>query len=258
MKTNHILSILLLLSIAVFYSSCHPVLYSSVGQNVPMLQQKGEAALHVGYSESYGEGSYIANETDGKGLAIQTAYAIDSSLALMGSFYSMKNLSSPGPEDWISKGSYGEIGFGKFGGNKNHLISYEAFAGLGYGSIANTLGSEHVDVKFWKPFVQPSIGYTTKYFDAIATLRMGLVSYSSESYSLTDPTYQQDTQTYFDQNKTTFVFEPGITLRGGFENFKIQVQYAYTSFEADNKDIAPVNKDFISIGAFFLISNRYK
>ncbi len=85
MKTKNQLPILLI-STAALFSSCNPVLYSTVGQNVPLFTEKGEVTLQAGYAASFG------NNTDADGVAIQAAYAVSNSIAVMGSFYSLKGL----------------------------------------------------------------------------------------------------------------------------------------------------------------------
>ena len=118
---------------------------------------------------------------------------------------------------------------------------------------------EYLDVKLLKPFLQPSFGYISKYVDVILTPRIGLVSYTSHSSSLADPIQSAQTDDFFDRNKNTFVFEPGITIRGGYQRMKIQLQYNYTTFKTDleNEEITFVNKEYLSIGVYFLITGRY-
>jgi hypothetical protein len=258
MKTNYLLSIILLSAVTLF-SSCSPVLYSTVGQNVPMFTEKGEVALQAGYGLSAG------NETDADGVALQAAYAVSKSYAIMGSYYSLKGLEEQGsylgtaPSEWDSKGSYLEAGAGKFGTIKSKPFAWEVFAGLGGGSIKNSMVDAHLDVNILKPFLQPSFGYISKYVDVILTPRIGLVTFTSHSSVLDDPQQSQQSDDFFDRNKNTFVFEPGITIRGGYQRMKIQLQYNYTTFKTDveSDEITFVNKDYVSIGVYFLITGRY-
>ncbi len=257
MKTKNQLSILLI-SAAALFTSCNPVLYSTVGQNVPMFTEKGEVALQGGYAASFGQ------DTDADGVALQAGYAVSNSLTVMGSYCSLKGLKEQGyigsaPSEWDSKGSYLELGVGKYGTFTSKSFAWEVFAGLGTGTIKNNRAIEYVDCKLVKPFLQPSFGYISKYLDIIFTPRMGIVSYTSHSSSLLDPQQAQQTYDFFDSDKNTFVFEPGITLRGGYKSMKLQLQYNTTTFKADinNDAITVVNKDYISIGVYFLISGRY-
>lgn len=257
MKTKNQLPILLI-STAALFTSCNPVLYSTVGQNVPMCTEKGEVALQAGYAASFGK------DTDADGVTIQAGYAVSNSLAVMGSYYSLKGLKEQGfigsaPSEWDSKGSYMELGVGKYGTFTSKSFAWEVFVGLGSGAIKNNKFIDYVDCKLLKPFIQPSFGYISKYIDVIFTPRIGVVSYTSHSSSLVDPQQTQQTYDFFDSNKNTFVFEPGITIRGGYKSMKIQLQYNTTTFKADinNDAITVVNKDYISIGIYFLITGRY-
>jgi len=259
MKTNYLHSILLLLAATLIYS-CSPVIYGTVGQNVPMFTDKGEATIQAGYAASFG------NNTDGDGVAIQAAYSVSKNIALMGTYYSLKGQDEQGSylgsaaSEWDSKGSYLEFGAGTFGTIKSHPFAWEIFAGLGGGSIKNNLAGQNLDVKIMKPFVQPSFGYISKYVDVILTPRLGMVTFTSHSSILDDPQQGQQTDDFFDRNKNTFVFEPGITIRGGYQNLKLQLQYNYSTFKTDleNDEYTLVNKEYFSIGVYYLISGRYK
>jgi hypothetical protein len=257
-KIPFVLSVLII-AVALQLSSCSPVLYSTVGQNVPMFKEKGEFMLQGGYAESYG------NYTDAGGVSVQAAYAVNNNYAITGSYYGLKGLKEQGsylgssPSEWDSKGSYLELGGGKYGSFNSKPFAWEAFAGLGLGSITNSQLKTNINMKLIKSFIQPSIGYISKYVDLILTPRIGLVSYTSHTSSFVDPMISQQVDEFFEKNKNTLVFEPGITLRAGIKNVKLQLQYNYSTFKTDlgNEENTPVNKDYFSIGFYILISERY-
>jgi hypothetical protein len=224
-----------------------------------MFKEKGEFMLQGGYAESYGD------YTDAGGGLVQAAYAVSNDYAIIGSYYGLKGLKEQGsylgssPSEWNSKGSYLELGGGKFGGFNSKPFAWEAFAGLGFGSITNSQLNTNIDMKLIKPFIQPSIGYISKYVDLILTPRIGLVSYTSHTSSFADPVISQQVDEFFEKNKNTLVFEPGITLRAGIKNVKLQLQYNYSTFntDLDSEEYTLVNKDYFSIGIYILISERY-
>lgn len=253
---------LLLISAALFYS-CSPVLYSTVGQNVPMFTQAGEVAVSAGYANSSNTGA--DEETTGEGMYLQGATSINESWAVMGSYYHIKNNNTQGwplgaSSDFNTKGDYLEGGFGKYGLLKNQSFAYEVFAGLGYGQITNKGQTYSADVGMLKPFVQPSIGYISKYVDLILTPRIGFNTYISHESS-----DQMGMDAFLNQNNNKFLFEPGVTVRGGYKNVKIQVQYNYSTFkgttvytfDGQTASANTSNQQFISIGIYALLSDRY-
>src|SRR5436190_23999941 len=76
-------------------SSCAPVLYTSVGQNVPLFKEKGEVAISGGASNTENSGNdYLYDYSSADGVNLQAAVAIKDNFAVMSSFYSLKNSNS--------------------------------------------------------------------------------------------------------------------------------------------------------------------
>ena len=244
-------AILLSASILCICTSCNPVLYSSVGQNVPLFKEKGEVAIAAS----------LGTTEDAGGIAFQFAAAPDSSLAIITSFYAMgsgKNTSSDNSTDWQGKGNYFEIGAGKFGriGGNFH---YEAFLGLGFGGIRNSYGSSsNVDVKFIKPFLQPSVGLiANQWFDLALTPRIAYVSYTDFMVRTQDQTLQQEADDFYRDKKNSIVLEPGVTIRWGYRSIKAQLQYSGTTLSARPQTYVNINSNYFSLGVQWLISKRY-
>lgn len=247
---------ILLVALTPWFYSCNPVLYSNVGQNVPMFQNKDELVLNTGYALTTG-GPF----SDADGVQVQAAYAVTDKLAGMASFYSMKGIEDPDADEWKGKGSYFEAGFGTYGANSSKMILYEVFGGLGTGSIQNTSlinPGDNIDVKFLKPFIQPSVGFTSKYFEVVLTPRLAYLTYTSNSYHFTEPGKDGVAEAFFTENDNKVVFEPGVTLRGGLSGAKLQLQYVYSTFEPNFEEIETVNNGFFSLSLYLLISNRFK
>jgi len=235
------LSLTLLLSLS---TSCSPVLYTAVGQNVPLLQEKGETSFGGGYAE-----------TDAvSGAYLQFATAIGSGLAV-GALFDI--LSSSRGGDWSGRGTYMEGMVGKFGSFNRGPFVWEVYTGLGYATIKNKFESDYVNASYIKPFIQPSIGISGKIAEFAITPRIALVNYTSESYNFSDVTSINSVADFFDKKGTTFVFEPGATLRIGYKSAKIQVQYSYSTFSYDSENWSPVDNEYISIGLQVLISQRF-
>lgn len=242
-----------LMVFSLVFGSCGPVLYSNVGQNVPMFLEKGEFSGSINYASSYGQ-----DVTDADGLGLQAAYAFSDKWAGILSYYSMKNASVTEDEDWQAKGSYFEIGGGRYGSFGSKYFAYEVLGGIGFGGIKNNSNLNNIDANIFKPFLQPSFGVISKYADFIITSRFGYVSYTSNSYRLEDDNMRMQADKFFEEQKSSFVFEPGFTIRGGYKNIKIQIQYNFSSFKNEYDGFYPVNDNYGGIGLYFLISNRYK
>ncbi|MFN3997059.1 hypothetical protein [Algoriphagus sp.] len=232
--------------------SCGPILYSTVGQNVPLLQEKGEFSGQIGYGES--SGVWSAN-----GAGIQGAYAVSKNVGVISSFYS---LGSDRDEDydWQGKGSYFELGAGIFGGIQNSKFRFEGFGGLGTGSIKNKSlerNSDFINVKYIKPFVQPSLAFSSKYFELAVTPRIVYLSYTSRDDFFFTPTADQiNPNQFFDKNHNKIVFEPGIMIRGGFPGAKLELQYNFSNLKEASKEQSVIHNNYFSIGLRFVFANR--
>lgn len=240
-----------MLVVAIYFTACSPVLYSSVGQNVPLLHEKGETTISGGYCELY----------DAKGFNLQFGTAASDKLLVISSLYTMKSYTTPADDAWSGKGTYLEAGLGKYGYSPENKWCYELIGGIGYGSMKNEYDFSTVSANYIKPFFQPSIGISGGVVEFALTPRIGLVTYLSNSNTLSDAYDRERVDSYFEKKGTSLVFEPGVTLRLGYRNVKIQFQYNYTTFSYDGGDqdsLNPVNPEFISIGAHFLLTNRFK
>lgn len=245
--------VLICLIISNLFVACGPVLYSNVGQNVPLFQEKGEFSGQVSYSGS--NGAWTAD-----GIGIQGAYSVSDKVALISSFYSMKGDELEEDNEWEGNGSYFELGGGLYGGNSKKKFLYEAFAGLGTGGIKNQSvinAGEFINVRYLKPFIQPSFAFSTRYFDLALTPRVAYLSYTSkDDFNILQDGEQVNPSEYFNNNDKKFLFEPGIMIRGGLPGVKLEFQYNYSTLggQLDNN---LVNSGFFSLGLRVLISNRF-
>jgi hypothetical protein len=233
------------------FDSCSPVVYSTTGHVVPLFREKGEATLSGGYATS----------NDGEGFHVQAAGAVSDKWALITSVYAMSEKSS---DRWAGHGTYFEVGTGRFGSfGTNNTFIYETFAGIGFAGIKNTYQNSSLDVNFMKPFIQPSVGISQKWLDVALTPRFGVVSYTHHDIQTSDAAYRTAAENYFADQKTTFVFEPGLTLRVGAKNLKLQLQYNISTFsyhaeDANSNSNPSINNQYVGIGLHYLLSTRYR
>lgn len=247
-----VLRVFALLVIGSNLCSCGPVLYSNVGQNVPLFQEKGEFTIQLGHSST--GGAATAGGFGGK-----AAVAFSDKFQAIGSFYGMKNPGNPDFDEWKGKGGYWELGTGWYGGGKNPRFRYEAIIGFGKGWIENSslINSKHYfNSKYLKPFIQPSWGFVSRFFEVALTPRIAFLSFKeTEDYQL-PPERQGDAIKFFDQRNNNFVFEPGITLRGGYEGVMLELQYSSSILQETFTEFSVINNEHFSIGVRFLISER--
>ena len=233
--------------------SCSPVVYSTTGQVVPLFREQGEATVSGGFSTA----------EDAQGFHVQAAGSVSDHFALLTSVYAMSNDNSSS-DNWTGKGTYFEVGGGHFGSfGSNNTFIYETFAGVGFGGIRNSYQDQKLDVNFIKPFIQPSIGISQKWVDIALTPRFGLVSYTDHSIQTNDASYRTAAENYFNDQGTTFVFEPGMTVRAGYKNFKLQLQFNVSTFSyhaenANSNSNPSINNTYLGLGLHYLISKRYR
>lgn len=220
-------------------TSCSPVLYSTTGQNVPLFHQKGEVALSYGISTAY---NFNAWDDMSLGVNAQAAVAVDSAVALIGGFYWLQE------EDvWSGSGRYFDLGAGLFKYNpRGHFVG-EIFMGAGLGSIKNSSetdeGKEYFNTRFYKLFLQPSLGMSTKHIELAFTPRIALVNVKVKT------NYE-----YFERVKAKVVYEPGVSFRAGGDQIKFQYQLNYSTLLSGETDYFSVYNLYMSFGVSFLIS----
>ena len=149
------------------------------------------------------------------------------------------------------KGSMFEIGAGYFTplGAK---FNFETYGGLGIGGITNEYESDKSKVNFMRFFVQPSIGYSSRGFEAIIATRFAHLNYTSIDHG----SGSYDDLQFLEDHKSSVLFEPSITLRAGWEDFKFQLQYV-NSNNLSHSEI-PMEKENVSLGVIIDLNSKKK
>jgi len=124
---------------------------------------------------------------------------------------------------------------------------FETYGLFGLGSVENhfpsattaTINSGKISANLMRYGIQPVIGYKSKYFSVAGSARVVNLNYSNISGDLI---YQnEDQRTYLENHKSNFLIEPALTLRGGIEKVKIQLQFvkslnlSYSDFKQDSE-----------------------
>ncbi len=230
---------LTLIVVGLGLASCSPKFYTPNTQNVPLLTEKGETDLTV---------SGNVNQVE-----FQGAYAITENVAIManGGLFIPSNLDNGNG----GSGKFVELGAGYFMPIQEHWV-FETYGIIGLGGFENHLPSTvndypqtsgKISATILRAGVQPSFGFKSKYFTAAVSSRIVHLSYSKIKGDLTfEDKLQAD---YLKKNSSNFLLEPALTIRGGLEKFKLQIQLGY-SLNMSNIHFRQ-DKMFLTVGLNF-------
>ncbi len=229
---------MLLLS-AILLTACNPKYYTPNTHNVPLLTEKGESNLTICGS---------ANQVE-----FQGAYGVSDQIAILanGGLFIPKDLENGDG----GSGKFLELGSGYFK-ELSHNFVFETYFLLGMGSLenhlpstttANPLTKGKIEANLFRLGLQPNLGYKTKYFSMALSSRLVHISY----YKINgDLIYEQVNQSdYLNKHASNFLIEPALTIRGGVEKVKLQIQIGY-SFNVSNPDFRQ-DKSFATVGLNF-------
>lgn len=230
---------LIILVTALGLSACNPKFYTPNTQNVPLISEKGETNLTLA-----GNGNQVE---------FQGAYGVSKNIAIQAN----AGLFIPSDLDDGNGGSgqFFELGAGYFE-KINEIWVFETYGILGFGSFENHLPSTtpenpqtkgDISANIFRIGVQPNFGYKSKHFSAAVSSRFVNLSYSNVTGDLI---FDGENQIgYLKDNSSHFLIEPALTLRGGFEKVKLQVQFGY-SWNLTNSDFRQDNS-LMTIGLNF-------
>lgn len=233
-----------LLLVYLWASSCSPIYYSPNSHNVPLLKQKGDARVGL-----------HGNSTR---LEVSTAFAVEGHVGLTldgGMFFPADDEQGDG-----GKGQFIQVGAGYFKPIGEKWV-FETYGQFGYGKVQNhfpsTLDSFPsttgiIDANLARYGIQPSFGFSSRFFDAAISARICGLSYFNTGGSLI---YDREDQVlYLRDQGTQFLIEPALTLRGGLEYLKLQVQIG-RSINVTNSDFRQ-DDGHVSVGLVYLMNKK--
>jgi hypothetical protein len=217
MKNSFVLNTIIFFAMAALCSSCQHYYYQPSANNVPLFREKNEARIQLQTSS----GNYLS------GFDAQTAYAVGKHTGLQLNFF---HTGDKAEGFGSGKGDYIEAAAGYFKPLPNNRWIFETYAGIGEGWVTNVYETS-ASSKFGmtKLFMQPSFGFTSKHFDIALSSKISLADYNLLSSSVNKDDYASDAA-YIDflNNKSFFLWEPGLMMRGGFEHLKFLLQVTRT------------------------------
>jgi len=228
-----------MIAMGIVMTSCSPKFYSPNTQNVPLISEKGETNLTLS-----GNGNQVE---------FQGAYGLTEHIAIKanGGLYIPKDLDNGNG----GSGKFIEIGGGYFKPVYTNFV-FETYAIAGFGSFENHLPSTtsayplttgDISANLFRIGIQPNFGYKTKYFSAAVSSRFVNLSYSKVEGDLIFEEINQPE--YLKGNSSNFLVEPALTIKGGFDKIKLQLQYGY-SFNLSNSNFRQDNS-YLTIGLNF-------
>jgi hypothetical protein len=244
--------ILTLLTAGLLFGCTHYYYVPNV-QNVPLFKQNNEYRLSI--ISGFGESSFSKE--------IQAAYSVTNHFGVMANIISTKDLGND-VYSW-GKGNYfeGAVGYFKpFGKSK----VFEIYGGVGGSKQNHQYRPEMIDtinsagtseLSFTRLFLQPSIGLTFNAFDIAFSTRICRLSFNNINNQIDriSNEYEFNKLNSIVQNKNFIFFEPALTIRGGWEYLKVQLQGEIESYFNNGK--YSFDEFHISIGLYGAISARY-
>jgi hypothetical protein len=236
---KYILLIALMLIILAMMSSCNPKYYTANTQNVPLISEKGETNLSLSGNDNQVE--------------FQGAYGVSSNIAIQAN----AGLFIPSDLDNGDGGSgkFLEAGVGYFTPVSEKFV-FELYGLIGGGSVENHFpstvdanpGTEgDVSANIFRYGIQPNFGFKSKYFSAAVSSRFVNLRYSNIDGDLVYDS--ENAADYLRDNNSHFLIEPALTLRGGLEKIKLQLQIGY-SWNVTNENFRQ-DKEFVTLGLNF-------
>lgn len=231
---------LLILALSIIgLTSCNPKFYTPNTQNVPLITEQGETNLTLSGNNNQVE--------------FQGAYGITENIAIKanGGLFIPPDLDNGNG----GGGNFVEFGGGYFKSLPNSFV-FETYALIGIGSFENHLPSTitnypqtqgDISARILRLGIQPNFGYKTRNFSAAISSRLVSLNYSNIEGDLIFEDVDQIK--FLEDNAANFLIEPALTLRGGFEEFRIQLQFGY-SLNVSNAEFRQDNS-YLTLGLNF-------
>lgn len=239
MKKNTIIGYTAIFALTV--CSCSPIYYSGSTQNVAMLEEQGSFRAGASGNDSRGGGEF--------------SYAVTDHFGVLGN----GTVYFPKDDDNGNGGSGSRFEFGGLYYTKlGEKMRFETNAIVGFGNVENHFPATAVDypgtngkisANIFSYGIQPALGFSSKYFQMAFSCKLFGLNYNGISGNLI---YQgENQQQYLADNKSNFMVEPALTLRGGFEFLKLQLQFG-RSLNMTNSSFK-MDDNFMTVGLLFSV-----
>lgn len=218
------MKIITILLVCLSVSGCFPLYYAPNTQNIPVMKEKGQTNVSIGIN---------ATEFT-NGFELQGAYGLTDKIALQLNV-DWVNSADEWENNSSGKGNIIEFGAGYYKKISKSFV-FETYGLIAFGKTQYEQTAEgtgeygYIQTHFTRFGAQPSISFSSKYFNASLSTRFANVNYNNISgnypFYSSDENYVYSTEAdYLKANNSQWLAEPAITLQGGLENVKLQLQY---------------------------------
>lgn len=238
----------------ILLSSCSHTYYVPNTVNVPLFKEKNE----VRFAGHYNSDNVTVYE-------FQAAYAITNNLAVMANYMYGYEYTYEYFKNDCGYGHYLDAAVGYYKPLNKHFV-VEVFGGLGACSQYHLYKGEYLffnghyypmmyyaNMFFLKNFIQPSIGFTFDYFDIALSTRLAYLSYFNIIHNLPSSNGNIIDLQKIIAKRNFLVFEPALTIRGGWKYVKLQAQLC-PSF---SNDLLPSSGGIFSVGLYLSFAERF-
>jgi hypothetical protein len=237
-----------------FLSGCAHKYYVPPAQNVPLFKEKNELRA----SGCVGGTSEIST------VDAQAAYSFTDRFAAMVNY--MHGAGGDKTTLNYGKADYLDAAVGYFKAFDKHGV-FEIYGGVGgssqhhnyqytdsdfFGKPRQYSGSS--DLAFSKVYLQPSIGLTFSGFDIAFTSCISNINFHKISFHMDPNDVERAPLDALSHKRNSFLFEPSLTLRGGWKYVKMQVQLI-SSTNMSHSDLKFENGK-VSLGIMFAFAER--
>lgn len=225
--------------LALTLSSCSTKFYVPNTQNVPIIDSRGQTNLTLAGNGNQVEFQGAYGLTDGLAMQVNGDWVIPPDL---------ENGSG-------GSGRFVEGGLGYFKRiSKDFLFDTYALAGFGNmenhfptSGLPNPTPAGIISANLNRFSLQPGLSFRRKYFSITGSARVSSLNFTSIEGNLTLDNIDQ--VAYLGSNKSNFLVEPALTIRGGVEKIKLQLQVLH-SFNLSHSDFRQ-DDGLVSIGLNF-------
>jgi hypothetical protein len=245
------------------FSSCETphAFYTMNHQDVNFFKEKKEVNISGG----------LNNGNFSKGFEIKGAVSLPKNIALSGGISSVKSVhgyDNSMNNGWRSFMASGAVGYykpvkenfiaegymGTTFSTQKHSFAKETFDFLG--NLVNSYPKGNADMSSTTFFIQQSIGYASKNFDAAFSLNYSYLNFTSVNNNISDHNYSfYNTIERISVNNSYSLLNPSIYLRAGSDIFKFYLKFDFT-IPISTMDF-PYNKNCVSLGLCFALTHRY-
>lgn len=241
--------------ISIGMASCHHVYYAPNTSNIPLFSDRNQVRINGLYSNG--------DVSSFKGGEAQVAASLTDKWAAMANFFSASNTDNTGSYDESGRGSYFEFAGGYFKTiDRQKKWVGEIYAGFGGGNVMNDYGlGDHSKVGITKFFLQPNIGYKSKFFEFGFSPKISLVNWKVKDHTVsnTEHDWANSDLGFIKSDPNFLAFEPALLVRLGSENFKIQGALSFSSSRGGILDYNELTETFnASLGISLYFNTRKK